>query len=78
MADTLGKKDLDDAPVSQVEETNVEVVKHASDGESAEKAQAEHINLNKNLSAKYVFCEQSGPFLTPPLTLLGSRTPWQT
>lgn len=27
MADTLGKKDLDDAPVSQVEETNVEVVK---------------------------------------------------
>ncbi|KAL5357683.1 hypothetical protein BJX96DRAFT_145013 [Aspergillus floccosus] len=52
MADTLGKKDVDDVPVSQVEETNVEVVKHASDGESAEKAQAEHINLNKNLSAK--------------------------
>ncbi|KAL4897147.1 galactose-proton symport [Aspergillus ambiguus] len=52
MADTAGKKDLDDVPAPHVQENDVQVEKNASDEESAEKGQTEHINLNQNLSAK--------------------------
>ncbi|KAF9889014.1 hypothetical protein FE257_007991 [Aspergillus nanangensis] len=50
MADSTGKTDKDVAP--QIQATDVQVEKRASDDESAEKGVFEHINLNKNISAR--------------------------